>query len=276
MRKNIEFGIDIGYVAASVGWEPAVEMVGNAGFTILDYNPPIHLDDWEDYMKRDMELFAKHGLRIHQTHCPFYRYVAFEERQNLMRERIYEATVKSGAEFMVVHGDEFNIAKQEYTPENAFHYNYEMFAPFVKRAEQDGVKIAFETVFADSVKTMERYGARAEELERLIRAFDSDAAVCCWDFGHANVSFKKEQYEVARRLGDKLACTHVHDNQSRHDDHLLPYQGNIDWKEIVSAFKDSGYQGQFMYELVYGKIAPELMPDYLAYLIKTAKHICSL
>ncbi len=276
MRNNIELGIDIGYVASSVGWEPSVKMIADAGFTLLDYNPPINRDDWEDFMKRDLELFAKHGLRVHQTHCPFYRYTTYEDIQNVMRERIYEATVKSGAEFMVVHGDEFNVALREYSPEAAFEYNHNMFAPFVKRAEQDGVKIAFETVFADNIKGCERYCARAEELERLIHSFESDAAVCCWDFGHANVAFGKEQYDVARRMGHKLACTHVHDNQGRHDDHLLPYQGNIDWKEITAAFKEAGYQGQFVYELVYGKIAPELMEDYLNYLVKTAKHICSL
>jgi len=276
MRKDIEFGINIGYVAASVGFEPAIDMVADAGFTLLDYSPSIHRDDWEEIMNRDLPRFEKRGLRVHQTHCPFFRYVPFDEKQNLMRERIYEATVKMGAEYMVVHGDEFNIALQEYTPERAFQYNYDMFAPYVEKAEKDGIKIAFETVFADSVKTMERYGSRFEELERLVFAFKSDAAVCCWDFGHANVSFKKEHADRIRQMKGKVACTHVHDNNSHHDDHLLPFQGNIDWKACVDALNETGYNGHFVYELVYGKIPPERMPEYLNYLINTGKYICNL
>lgn len=276
MRKNIEFGIDIGYVAASVGWEEAARLLSEAGFTLLDYNPPIDSEDWERHLNTGLEMFAKYGLRVHQTHAPFFRYVPFDEKQKVLRDRLYEATVKSGAEFMVVHGDEFNFAAQEYTPENAFHYNHDLFAPYVEKAEKDGVKIAFETVFPDGFKHTDRYCSKAEELKRLIFSYHSDAAVCCWDFGHANVSFGKEQADMIRFMEGKVACTHVHDNTGHHDDHLLPYQGNIDWKACVDALKETGYQGNFTYELVYGKIAPELTPAYLDYLMKTAKHICNL
>ncbi len=276
MRKDIEFGIDIGYIAASVGWENAAKMMGEAGFTLVDYNPPIWQENWKDDMKWALDLFERNGLRVHQTHAPFFRYAKFDEAQAVQRERLYESTVLMGAEFMVVHGDEYNSCPLEYSPENAFKHNYDLFAPYVERAEKDGVKVAFETVFADGCMGYDRFTAKAEELRKLIFAYNSDAAVCCWDFGHANVSFGKEHADVIRSMEGKVACTHVHDNQGRHDDHLLPFQGNIDWKACVDALRETGYNGQFVYELVYGKIPPELMPEYLHFLKKTAEHICSL
>jgi sugar phosphate isomerase/epimerase len=55
----------------------------------------------------------------------------------------------------------------------------------------------------------------------------------CFDSGHANL-----EGDVASALEttrDLIVTTHLHDNRGERDDHLLPYQGAIDWSATLPA-----------------------------------------
>jgi sugar phosphate isomerase/epimerase len=44
-------------------------------------------------------------------------------------------------------------------------------------------------------------------------------------------------------------ATHVHDNHGRHDDHLMPFDGSIDWDSALLALRKVGYDGRLTFEL---------------------------
>jgi sugar phosphate isomerase/epimerase len=46
-----------------------------------------------------------------------------------------------------------------------------------------------------------------------------------------------------------LITTHLHDNNGKTDDHLLPFDGAIDWPAVLMAFRKVGYDGVWMFEL---------------------------
>ncbi len=55
----------------------------------------------------------------------------------------------------------------------------------------------------------------------------------CFDVGHANLDGgAAETLEIVR---DFVATAHVHDNRGERDEHLLPYEGTIDWSATLSA-----------------------------------------
>jgi len=55
----------------------------------------------------------------------------------------------------------------------------------------------------------------------------------CFDAGHANLAGDiAPALETAR---DLLVTTHLHDNHGERDDHLLPYEGAIDWDATLPA-----------------------------------------
>jgi sugar phosphate isomerase/epimerase len=55
----------------------------------------------------------------------------------------------------------------------------------------------------------------------------------CFDTGHAHLEGGVvEALEPVREL---VITTHVHDNRGVHDDHLLPYEGAIDWNAVLPA-----------------------------------------
>jgi sugar phosphate isomerase/epimerase len=46
-----------------------------------------------------------------------------------------------------------------------------------------------------------------------------------------------------------LIATHVHDNRGRTDDHLVPFEGTIDWPGALTALQKVGYDGTVMFEV---------------------------
>jgi sugar phosphate isomerase/epimerase len=66
----------------------------------------------------------------------------------------------------------------------------------------------------------------------------------CFDTGHAHL----EGGVVAglEPVRDLVVTTHVHDNRGERDDHLLPYEGTIDWNAALAALPSDA---PFVFEL---------------------------
>ena len=46
-----------------------------------------------------------------------------------------------------------------------------------------------------------------------------------------------------RKMGSLLKCTHIHDNNGKSDQHLMPFYGTIDWKAYIDVMREIGYDG---------------------------------
>ena len=266
-------GINLGFLERTLPLDKAAELAARAGFSYVDWTPPTRLDAWAQRMKEAMHIFRTYGLTVYQTHMPFNRYGSYGDLHALCMERCAEATEEMGARFLVAHGDEFDFGARKFTPEAALDYNHRLFLPFVERAERGGYKVAFETVFEDGGRR--RYTSLAEELLTLIDSFRSQSAVCCWDFGHAHVAFGKNAPAVAETLGERIQCTHLHDNTGV-DAHGFPFLGDIDWEAIMGTFARIGYGGILSVEYSHGKIPPHLAEDLLRLTGKAASHLFTM
>jgi sugar phosphate isomerase/epimerase len=76
---------------------------------------------------------------------------------------------------------------------------------------------------------------------------DLGRAGACLDVGHANLTGGAP--EAVELLSGHIVTTHIHDNRGRADDHLVPFEGNIDWPATVMALSKIGYGGPLMLEL---------------------------
>jgi sugar phosphate isomerase/epimerase len=85
----------------------------------------------------------------------------------------------------------------------------------------------------------------------LLEWLDGDLALgrtgVCLDFGHAQLVGGSP--EAAEMLGGHIITTHVHDNKGVTDDHLVPFEGRIDWPATVMAMVKVGYAGPWIFEL---------------------------
>lgn len=274
----MEFSFNINFLTRCASLEKAASALSKAGFKYLDYSAEVGCDDWKSKYEKALEIFKNEGLKVYQSHSPMFRYTNKPPVVEQI-ERCFEATVSSGAKYMVVHADEFDFENLEYSPERAFEYNHNLFAPFVKKAEKAGIKIAFETVFADYFhvhRGRPRFTSDINDLKNLIESFGSPAACCCWDFGHAGVQFKEKHAQNIRYMGSLIECTHMHDCNFDLDTHLPPFLGEIDWKECITAFKETGFDGVVNVEFAHGHIPENLLDTFMKYVYDTAVEVMSL
>jgi sugar phosphate isomerase/epimerase len=69
----------------------------------------------------------------------------------------------------------------------------------------------------------------------------------CLDTGHAFL--QGDLPDAIETVGGDLVTTHVHDNRGKGDDHLVPFDGIIDWPTALMSFEKVGYDGVMMFEL---------------------------
>jgi sugar phosphate isomerase/epimerase len=114
-------------------------------------------------------------------------------------------------------------------------------------AQRYGVQLAIEVIPNDL--------STPSALVDLIES-DIDATLgICMDVGHARLM--GDVVDAIETCSGHLVTTHLHDNRGKHDDHLVPGKGAIDWDATTLAFQKVGYEGAWMFELA---VAAERRP----------------
>ena len=88
-------------------------------------------------------------------------------------------------------------------------------------------------------------GASMREFIKYVQSLGYTNFHGCWDTGHANC--EGSQFLEIIALGDEMHAIHFHDNTGT-DTHMIPYYGNMDIDEVMSALKIIGYNGDFTLE----------------------------
>jgi sugar phosphate isomerase/epimerase len=55
--------------------------------------------------------------------------------------------------------------------------------------------------------------------------------------------------DAIETVSGHLITTHVHDNRGRTDDHLVPFDGTIDWAAAMTAIQKVGYDQTLLFEI---------------------------
>jgi sugar phosphate isomerase/epimerase len=114
----------------------------------------------------------------------------------------------------------------------------------MRLAQPLGVRVAVEVL----PNELSRAGSLVHFVEEDVKLDDvaEDAGICL-DFGHAHID--GDVVEAIETVSEHLIATHVHDNAGRSDDHLLPFDGTIDWPSALTAVQKIGYDGALMLEI---------------------------
>jgi sugar phosphate isomerase/epimerase len=75
---------------------------------------------------------------------------------------------------------------------------------------------------------------------------DIDPPGICLDLGHAHLL--GDVIDAVETVSGFVTTTHVHDNRGRQDEHLLPFEGTIDWDGTLLALQKIGFDGVLMFE----------------------------
>jgi sugar phosphate isomerase/epimerase len=96
-------------------------------------------------------------------------------------------------------------------------------------------------------------------LEYVLSNITDENVGICFDTGHCHAHFKDNfDFEFYK---DRIFAVHLHDNHGLHDEHLIPYDGTIDWDWMIEGLKKGHYSGPITLECVYDNQYLEISPE---------------
>jgi sugar phosphate isomerase/epimerase len=107
-------------------------------------------------------------------------------------------------------------------------------------AEPVGIRVALEVIpnpLSDA----------ASLVDLLERDLDAPRTGICLDFGHAFLM--GDVADAIETVAEHLITTHVHDNKGKKDEHLVPFDGKINWDMALMTMQKVGYDGTYLMEL---------------------------
>ena len=195
-----------------------------------------HLDYRDTNQVRDVaQWFADHPLELYSVHAPLFNDVdwgrsgglaisiAYLERRLRVDsadeiKRALEMAELMPFRYLVLHlglnQEEFDQRKLDAAFSALEHLRI--------FAKERGVRILLENV-PNELST-------PPQLVDFIRYTHLDVGVC-FDIGHAHLAGGVQAaFNVVK---EKIASVHMHDNHSVKDEHLMPFEGEIDWNAAV-------------------------------------------
>lgn len=235
------------------GMEEGLKKIKEAGFDAVDLSfywgatQKLLGDDYREKALFIKETLKKYGLTCSQAHAPFdltygmpWDDSCFEY---LSIKRAIEACGIIGIDHIVVHG--IKVSPEPPVSERSIQLNYDYYKTFEPLCEKYGVKIAIENLS----------GAFSfpDLLNQIVRKMDSKWFTGLVDVGHAWLHSKVSAGDFIRQLDKGIICgLHIHDNHGTEhmlDEHLAPFMGTIDNKDLLKALIEVGYEGEFTLEL---------------------------
>lgn len=229
MRK---IGINM-HAKKGLSSEDFVRVARDLGFSTVFFMP-----QEPEVMMENSRLLAAAGMCYETLHAPFQGINVmwldgFEGDKMLQKlTDCVDLCVSVGAPIAVVHLSSGN------TPPPPTDVGRGRFIRLVDHAVGKGVQIAFE-----NQRKLHNIAWAFEEFR------DIDTVGFCWDCGHESCFTPGRHYMPL--FGDRLICTHIHDNSGVYnaDEHLLPFDGKMDFDYVAETIKASGYAGSLMLEI---------------------------
>lgn len=243
----------------------AIEILAGAGFDAIDYTftpwmergeMPWNGDNYKEYAKEVNMMMEDNGIVFNQAHAPFIFHTSYLPDWNReiipLQVRCMESCALLGIPHMVVHP----VHHLPYTRNKKviWDLNREYYRLLQPYAKEFGVKVSLENMFGldernnryvtDMFADPNEYVKFYDELE------DTDNFICLVDTGHSYI-VGEDAADTIRVLGSRVKGTHINDNSFIGDDHLIPYDGRIDWEEVMKALAEVGYQGDLTFEALH-------------------------
>jgi len=214
-----------------------IDAIKNAGFKnvfIQWYN-----EDWMPNQQEQLNYIRECGLNVIFAHLGYQNindiWLDNEEGQKLVDR--YKNDIRMCKEnnipLVVMH----LTRKSEAPMYNEIGLN--RFREIVEYAKEIDMKISFENT------KIKGY------LEYVFENIDLDNIGLCFDSGHYHAHFNDElEFD---KYKNKIFAVHLHDNDGTSDQHLIPFEGTLNFEATLNKLKMCNYEGPITMELCYRK-----------------------
>lgn len=125
----------------------------------------------------------------------------------------------------------------DFTAYPQFEVGIKHLRPIVDYAKHKQIRIAFENINSE------------EYLIKTLDYFTQPHIGFCYDSGHEACHTPGVRF--LPQIGERLFCTHLHDNDRGSDQHLIPFDGSIDFEKICWELAKTNYRGNLTLELSF-------------------------
>ena len=164
--------------------------------------------------------------------------VSFDERYKLIKRAGFDCVMlwwsdKFGRGECVDDCSKNNILTIViHLPDDTYPLNnmgIERLRAIISEAESKEIQIAFENL------------RNINNLSLVLDSFHSRYVGYCYDSCHHKNYAPND--DLLKRFGNRLMALHLQDNGGKHNQHQLPFDGSIDWVEVMNGISLTGYKG---------------------------------
>jgi len=221
-----------------------------------------HLDYHDMNQVRDVaQWFSDHGVTLDALHAPLFSdwnwgrpggllisVASLERRARIASmdeiKRAIEVADHLPFRYLVLH---LGVPEEEYDLEK-FDAAFTSLEHLKLFAKERGVQILLENIPSE-----------LSSPERMMSFFNYtrlDLKVC-FDTGHAHLTGGVQA--SFRTLRERIATVHLNDNQGEKDDHLLPFEGTIDWGTAIRNIRSAGSPYPILFEVNSERRDPDIL-----------------
>ncbi|MBE6550422.1 MAG: sugar phosphate isomerase/epimerase [Ruminococcaceae bacterium] len=306
----MDISIQTGSILYEYGFEKGAKMLREAGFDAVDWNlnralpvnvlssaKELHdlcifekpLDDVLKHFEAELKALRDNGLKISQAHAPFPAY--FPGREDILDycisiyHRVIEFCDAIGCKYVVIHGISGSISEENKPYEYYKELNLKLCRSLIPTLQKTNVTVCLENLYKSNKQIYcandffegtccDPYEA-IEYIDTLNGEAGKECFGICLDIGHLHLIRKRPSVYILA-LGKRIKCLHLHDNDAKGDEHLMPYTGTVLWNDFLDAMNKIGYDGDLSFETFSqtraSYLPEELLPVFLETIRKTGEY----
>jgi sugar phosphate isomerase/epimerase len=249
-----EIGISTGVVYQKPIEEILPAIAANGFHAIEVATARTHVDPKDSARVQTLQdQVRKLGLKVRSLHAPFGQGIDITDadpglrRLSLRHLREAADLLRSlGGALYVIHpgGEDHNWIWEK---DGRLRRSVEGLTEVWGMCRERGLTLVVETPLPHLL------GGSMEDFSWILARIPEEGTGVCVDTSHTSLGGKL--FEAIDRFSDRLVHLQASDNHGKHDDHLPPGEGIIQWPAVIQALERARYRGMFLLE-VNGRQSP--------------------
>lgn len=212
----------------------AIEKAGFKNVFIQWYN-----EDWGVSQEEQLEYIKSKGLNV------IFAHLGYQNINDIWIEG------ESGDKLIERYKNDIKVCKDNNISLVIMHLTSKSQAPIYNEIGLERIRKIVDYAKELEVNVAFENNKIKGYLEYVFDNIENENIGICYDAGHCHAHFYDEfDFE---RFKNRIFAIHLHDNYGAYDEHLTPFDGTIDWEDVIGKIVSSGYNGPVTLELCYRK-----------------------
>jgi len=248
IQNNMDLSICTNFASSTGCPREYLKHIADAGFSHIHWS-----HEWitEHIYTREeqeelLELLDKLHLKLSAMHGSIGHGHWFAPDENNRKKAVLlllnrlEMTWRLGGNAVVMHPFSFSLSTD--VGQELLTQMKKSIDDVLPKVKEYGIVIALENTANGSLPI----------IDQIFSEYDSKHLGFCFDIGHSLCN--GGGLELLEKYGNRLSVLHLHDNNGSDDQHLFPFDGNVDWEKFSSLISSTAYTGPLNFEIHFDDI----------------------